>query len=70
MANFKAIVNELKAENGLVQIASAAELSHVIEDLLANQTKRLALSQASQKWHSQNGGAVERTLEVIRSQLN
>jgi|APCry1669189241_1035207.scaffolds.fasta_scaffold00038_5 3-deoxy-D-manno-octulosonic-acid transferase len=70
MANFKAIVNELKAENGLVQIASAVELSHVIEDLLANQTKRLTLSQASQKWHSQNGGAVERTLEVIRSQLN
>jgi 3-deoxy-D-manno-octulosonic-acid transferase len=68
-SNFKSIINELKAEQGVIQIQKSEALYGVIKELLQNPEKRTNLSDSAFRWYNRNGGAVDRTLQIIKNQL-
>jgi len=51
-------------------VADAAALSSAAEALLRDGAQRAALAQAAAQWRRENAGAVERTLAVIRAELD
>lgn len=69
MGNFKVIAHELVAEGAARQVADAMELAAAVTELLGDATKRAALAAAAQKWHRTNAGAVERTIAIVRDEL-
>jgi 3-deoxy-D-manno-octulosonic-acid transferase len=70
MANFRAIERDLLARGAARTVASPADLSAEVGDLLLDRGAREAFSEAAAGWRRDNGGGVERTLAVIRAVLS
>ena len=69
MSNFRALSRDLLARGAAREVADATALTTAAEELLRDVTRRAALATAAAKWHRDNGGALARTLAVIREEL-
>jgi 3-deoxy-D-manno-octulosonic-acid transferase len=69
MGNFRAISRDLLARGAAVEVRDAAALPAFAAELLSDAKRRDALAAAAGQWHRENSGAVERTLAVIREEL-
>jgi len=69
MANFRSIISELLKSQGVIQLESASQLSYSLENILGDKIKRQMLAENAFQWYIQNGGAVNRTLEVVTNNL-
>ena len=69
MGNFAAIARDLVACGAAHRVADASSLAAEARELLRDSGRRAALAAAAAAWHRENGGAVERTLAVIREEL-
>jgi 3-deoxy-D-manno-octulosonic-acid transferase len=69
MGNFSAIARDLVACGAACRIADAPSLSAEVRELLRDSGRRAAIAAAAAAWHRENGGALERTLAVIREEL-
>lgn len=69
MGNFSAIARDLVSRGAARQIPDAGSLATEVRELLGNPGRRAQLAAAAAAWHRDNGGAVERTLAVIRAEL-
>lgn len=70
MSNFRTIARDLLARGAAVEMADAVELASTVEHLLREPARRMALAQAAAAWRCDNGGAVARTLAIIRQELS
>jgi 3-deoxy-D-manno-octulosonic-acid transferase len=69
MTNFFAIANELTRCGAAQIVADEQELAAAAQKILNDASRREAMSAAARAWHRANQGAVERTLEVVRAEL-
>ena len=69
MANFKSIVTELVEAKAVAQLSKPEDLSKLLLLYMQDEPKRMLLAMHAYQWYSQNGGAVERTLNVILRSL-
>lgn len=69
MGNFRLIARDLVARGAAHQVADATALGAEVQELLRDGTRREALAAAAAQWRRDNGGAVGRTLGVIREEL-
>lgn len=69
MSNFRAIVEDLRRRGAAREVADAAALAAAVEDLLRDAGRRATLARAAAEWRRENGGAVARTLAIIRAEL-
>jgi 3-deoxy-D-manno-octulosonic-acid transferase len=66
MSNFRLIARDLVERGAAHEVASAAALATEVEQLLRDATRRAALAHAAAAWRRDNGGAVARTLAILR----
>ena len=69
MGNFRLIARDLLERHAAIEVADAATLAAVSTALLEDPQRRAALAAAAAGWRRDNGGAVGRTLVVIREEL-
>ncbi len=69
MGNFRLIARDLVVRGAARTVADAADLAGQAAALLGDPARRALLSAAAASWRSDNGGAVDRTLAVIREEL-
>jgi len=69
MGNFRSIARELLDRGAARCVVDAADLCVQACALLRDPAQRGLISAAAAAWHSDNGGAVDRTLAAIREQL-
>ena len=69
MGNFRAIARDLLERGAARRVADAPDLARQAALLLGDPGARALMSSAAALWRSDNGGAVERTLAVIREEL-
>jgi 3-deoxy-D-manno-octulosonic-acid transferase len=69
MQNFKAIAAALVEQKGAVQVQNAAELEQKISELLADAAQREELGFNALKVVRQNQGSIDRTVDMIVSNL-
>ena len=70
MSNFRAIVRDLLARGAAKEVTNADELAAAIVELLQDPARRAMLADAAGRWRADNVGAVQRTLDAIRDELN
>ena len=69
MGNFRLLSRDLLARGAAREVADAAALAEVAQELLRDASRREALAAAAAVWRCDNAGAVARTLAVIREEL-
>jgi 3-deoxy-D-manno-octulosonic-acid transferase len=69
MGNFRLLSRDLLARGAAREVADAAALAEVVQELLRDASRREALAAAAAVWRCDNAGAVARTLGVIREEL-
>jgi 3-deoxy-D-manno-octulosonic-acid transferase len=69
MGNFRSIARDLLGRGAARAVADAADLGAQAAVLLLDPAQREAMAAAAARWHAENGGAVQRTLEAIREEL-
>jgi 3-deoxy-D-manno-octulosonic-acid transferase len=69
MQNFADIVRVFNQKNAVEQVQDAAELEHVLRELLANADLRATMGKAASDVVTENLGAVNRTVEMILPHL-
>jgi 3-deoxy-D-manno-octulosonic-acid transferase len=69
MGNFRVIACDLIERHAAIEVADAAALAATAAELLPDESKRAEIAAAAAQWHRENTGAVERTLAVIREEL-
>lgn len=69
MSNFRSIAQDLVARGAAREVADAASLAVAVEELLGDPPRRAQLARAAGQWRRDNGGAVARTLAVIRAEV-
>ena len=69
MSNFRAIVDELRARGAAREVADPAALAAATVELLRDGAARSRLAGAAAAWRQENGGALDRTLAILRSEL-
>jgi 3-deoxy-D-manno-octulosonic-acid transferase len=69
MGNFRLLSRDLLARGAAREVADAAALVEVVQELLRDASRREALAAAAAVWRCDNAGAVARTLGVIREEL-
>jgi 3-deoxy-D-manno-octulosonic-acid transferase len=69
MSNFRILARDLVERGAACEVADADALGATAEALLRDAPQRAALAAAAAQWRRDNGGAVERTLAVIREEL-
>ncbi len=69
MSNFRVIAADLVARGAARRVDDPAALAQAVEELLRDEGQRLAVAAAAAKWRRENGGAVERTLLIVRAEL-
>jgi 3-deoxy-D-manno-octulosonic-acid transferase len=69
MTNFFAIATELKSCGAAQVVADEKELATSVQKILSDATQRVTMSAAGLNWHRANQGAVARTLEIVRVEL-
>ena len=70
MGNFAAISRNLIARGAACRVTDAASLASEASELLRDSGRRATLGAAAAAWRSENRGAVERTLAVLREELD
>ena len=70
MTNFRDIIRTLTEAGAVRKVETPAELGRAALELLADAVQREKLAVAARGWHEVNRGATERTLAVIRRQLD
>ena len=70
MGNFAAISRNLIARGAACRVADAGSLASEARELLRDSGRRAALAAAAAEWRRENRGAVERTLVVLREELD
>jgi 3-deoxy-D-manno-octulosonic-acid transferase len=69
MGNFRSIARDLLGRGAARGVADAPDLARQAAALLGDPEARGLMSSAAASWRSENGGAVDRTLAVIREEL-
>ena len=69
MQNFAEIVRNFLAEDAAIQVRDGEELERVLGELLENESRREQLGRNALKVVRENLGAIDRTVEMIVSQL-
>ncbi len=69
MTNFRDIIRTLSEAGAVRKVDTHSELISVSVELLQDEAQRAKLAAAAREWHEANHGATERTLAVIRQQL-
>ena len=69
MSNFREIARALREAGGAREVLNESELITASVELLGAEAERARMGAAVRAWHAQNRGAVERTLAVIRAEL-
>lgn len=69
MGNFRLLSHDLLARGAAREVADAAALAEVAQELMRDGARRDTLSTAAMAWRRDNAGAVARTLAVIREEL-
>jgi 3-deoxy-D-manno-octulosonic-acid transferase len=69
MQHFEEIARAFLAQEGAIQVQNADELETVLADLLVNDARREQLGRNGLKVVEQNLGAIERTIDMIVSEL-
>jgi 3-deoxy-D-manno-octulosonic-acid transferase len=69
MQNFMDVTRIFLAQNAAVQVNDAAALEKTLADLLANEGRRAELGRNALKVVAENRGALDRTVEIILTQL-
>lgn len=69
MSNFRLLARDLVTRGAAQQVESAEALTVAVEELLRDAALRTKLATAAAQWRSENGGAVARTLAVVREEL-
>ena len=70
MSNFRGIAPDLLRRGAAREVATPEELAEVAVGLLRDPERRAALAAAAARWRRENGGAVARTVAVIREHLS
>jgi 3-deoxy-D-manno-octulosonic-acid transferase len=70
MSNFHLITQDLLARGAAKVVHTRDELAHEVERLLRDAARRAELARAAGAWRRDNGGAVARTLAVLREELS
>mgnify|MGYP001614925314 CR=1 FL=1 len=70
MTNFRDIIRTLTEAGAVRKVETHSELISVAVELLQDTIQRGRLAVAAKAWHEENRGATERTLWVIRAQLD
>ncbi|HEU5081024.1 MAG TPA: glycosyltransferase N-terminal domain-containing protein [Opitutaceae bacterium] len=70
MTNFRGIAEELVKAGAAVQVADVNALAATAIELLKDPARRTAMATAAKSWHVANQGALERTLTVLRDELD
>lgn len=69
MSNFRWVAPDLLARGAARQVADPSALVLGVQELLRDSAQRAALAAAAARWRTENIGAVERTLQVVREEL-
>lgn len=69
MGNFRPIARDLLARGAALEVSTPAALAGQVVTLLGDPAARVRLAAAAEQWRRENGGAVARTLAVIRAEL-
>ena len=69
MTNFREIARALQESGAAREVLNESELVAACVELLTDRAQRDRMSAAALAWHAHNRGAVERTLAVIREEL-
>ncbi len=69
MTNFREIARDLVARGAAREVGDTPELIRVSHELLREGEQRRVMSQAAAAWRRENGGALARTLAVLREEL-
>lgn len=69
MSNFRWIARDLLARGAAREVADPAALAAAARELLSDDIRRRGLAAAAGQWRRENSGAVARTLDIIREQL-
>ncbi len=69
MQNFSDVTRIFLAQDGVVQVRDAAELERTFADLLSRPERREELGRNAQRIVEENGGAVNRTVDLIVEHL-
>lgn len=69
MSNFRAIARDLLERGAAREVRDAGALAAAMQELLRDSGARVRLANAAAAWRSDNAGAVERTLAIIRDEL-
>ena len=70
MTNFRDIIRTLTEAGAVRKVETHSELITAATELLQDTMQRGRLATAAKAWHEENRGATERTLSVIRAQLD
>ena len=70
MTNFRPIARDLLARGVAEEVKNGGELGEKMANLLRNSAVREKRAEAAAQWRSENVGAVNRTLAVIRHELS
>jgi 3-deoxy-D-manno-octulosonic-acid transferase len=69
MTNFREIARDLVARGAAREVSDSPELIRLTLQLLRDSAQRAVLSRAAATWRKDNGGALARTLTVLREEL-
>jgi 3-deoxy-D-manno-octulosonic-acid transferase len=69
MSNFRVISRDLLSRGAAREVEDADALGRTVVELLRDPLMRASLAEAAARWQTENVGAVERTLAVIREEL-
>jgi len=69
MGNFRPIARDLLARGAALEVSTPAALAGQVVTLLGDPAARVRLAAAAEQWRRENGGAVARTLALIRAEL-
>lgn len=70
MSNFRVIAQDLVKRGAAIEVPDANSLPALAAELFRDAGRRHALAAAAARWRQDNVGAVERTLAVIRQELD
>jgi|APTNR8051073442_1049403.scaffolds.fasta_scaffold00016_203 3-deoxy-D-manno-octulosonic-acid transferase len=70
MENFRAVVEDLRAAEAVVEVGDLQSLRRSLDDLCSNPARRLALGEAAARLVREKVGATERTLDLLDTVLD
>jgi 3-deoxy-D-manno-octulosonic-acid transferase len=69
MENFQEIADQFRAEEAMVQVASAEELGREVAGLLLDEARRRGLGERARALVGRNRGALQRTVDSLAALL-